>query len=112
MAAIYPTATIQDNVVKYVVAVDIADKYGGLLRPEMTASVRIQLDKRTVLAIPTRAVRRHDNRSVVYVLREGEPVPRAVRVGWQDGGWTELVDGLVAGERILVNAPATEEKAP
>ena len=51
MAAIYPSATIQDNVVKYVVAVDIASDYGGLLRPEMTASVRIHLEARSALAV-------------------------------------------------------------
>ena len=57
VAAIYPTAIIQDNVVKYVVALDIDDEYAGLLRPEMTASVRIDLDTRTVLAVPIRTIR-------------------------------------------------------
>ncbi|MGH7339394.1 MAG: HlyD family secretion protein, partial [Candidatus Rokuibacteriota bacterium] len=57
VAAIYPTATIQDNVVKYVVALDIDGSYEGLLRPEMTASVRLELDERTVLAVPVRAIR-------------------------------------------------------
>src|SRR5688500_20398720 len=38
VSAIYPTATIQDNVVKYVAALRIANDSGGLLRPEMTRS--------------------------------------------------------------------------
>src|SRR5262245_1414620 len=46
VSAIYPSATIQDNVVKYVVAIAIDDEQRGLLRPEMTASVRIQLETR------------------------------------------------------------------
>jgi RND family efflux transporter MFP subunit len=112
VAAIYPTATIQDNVVKYVVALAIADDYRGLLRPEMTAGVRIQVEERTVLAVPTRAIRREDARSVVYVLKDGRPAARHVRVGWRDGPWAEIAEGLVAGERILLDAPATtsEEK--
>lgn len=55
--AICPTATIQDNVVKYVVPVDVDDESVGVLRPEMTTNVRIPLASRDVLAVPTRAIR-------------------------------------------------------
>ena len=58
VVAIYPKATIQDNVVKYVVAVEVVTRYEGRLRPEMTTSVGIQLESRAVLAIPSSAVRR------------------------------------------------------
>lgn len=108
VAAIYPTATIQDNVVKYVVALDIDGDYAGLLRPEMTASVRIELATRTVLAVPARAIRQESGQSVVLVVVEGGvPEVRRVRVGWRDGAWAEITEGLVAKERILLNAPAT-----
>ena len=112
VAAIYPTATIQDNVVKYVVAITIDDEQANLLRPEMTASVQIQLDTRNVLAIPTRAIRQEGGRNVVYVSNNGGTEVRSVRVGWRDGPWAEIVDGLVAGERILLNASATNGEAP
>jgi macrolide-specific efflux system membrane fusion protein len=111
VAAIYPTATIQDNVVKYVVAVDIDGDYGGLLRPEMTANVRIQLEARTVLAVPARAIRRENGRSVVYVLNGDQAAARAIRTGWRDGPWVEVVEGLGAGDGVLVNAGATPEDA-
>jgi multidrug efflux pump subunit AcrA (membrane-fusion protein) len=107
VAAIYPTATIQDNVVKYIVALDIDGEYAGLLRPEMTASVRIELDERTVLAVPVRAIRQDAGRSVVHVVSGDRPEVRPVRVGWRDGSWAEITDGLAEGERILLNAPAT-----
>jgi multidrug resistance efflux pump len=114
VAAIYPSATIQDNVVKYIVAVDIADTYGGLLRPEMTANVRIQLEERTALAVPARAIRQEAGRSVVHVVQGEASVARAVRLGWRDGPWTEVAEGVRAGERILVEAPArsAEENSP
>lgn len=104
VAAIYPTATIQDNVVKYVVAVDIDGGYGGLLRPEMTANVRIQLEERTVLAVPARAIRREAGQSVVYVQSGDRTAAREVRAGWRDGPWVEIAEGLVAGDRVLVDA--------
>jgi len=107
VAAIYPTATIQDNVVKYIVALDIEGEYAGLLRPEMTASVRIELDARTVLAVPVRAIRQDAGRSVVHVVNGDRPEVRPVRVGWRDGPWAEITEGLADGERILLNAPVT-----
>jgi multidrug efflux pump subunit AcrA (membrane-fusion protein) len=106
--AVYPTATIQDNVVKYIVAVDIVDDSAYLLRPEMTASVRFALAEREVLAVPTRAIRRDGGRNVVFVRGDDGDVARPVRVGWRDGAWIEIVDGLRAGERVLLNPPAPE----
>jgi macrolide-specific efflux system membrane fusion protein len=107
VAAIYPTATIQDNVVKYVVAVEIANGYQGLLRPEMTANVRIQLAERPVLAVPARAIRREEGRSVVYVQIGNRIEPRPVRPGWREGSWVEIAQGLAAGDKVLVDPPQT-----
>ncbi len=113
VVAIYPTATIQDNVVKYVVALDIVDDSVGLLRPEMTASVRITLEPREVLAIPSRAIGRDAGRNVVTVRSDSGDVLRPVRVGWRDGSWIEIVDGLCAGERVVLDPPAlTSERTP
>jgi len=106
VAAIYPTATIQDNVVKYIVALDIADDSVGLLRPEMTASVRIALEARSVLAIPARAIRRDGGRNVVIVRGNDGDNARPVRIGWRDGPWIEIVDGLQAGDRVVLDPPA------
>jgi macrolide-specific efflux system membrane fusion protein len=107
VSAIYPTANIVDNVVKYITAIAINETHGGLLRPEMTANVQIMLETRTVLAVPARAIRQENSRSVVYVLNGIETQMRSVRVGWRDGPWAEVVEGVAAGERILLNASAT-----
>ena len=109
VVAIYPTATIQDNVVKYVVAVEIEEEYSGLLRPEMTANVQLYLAERSVLAIPARAIRREAGRSVVYVWQDGRYQARALRLGWRDGPWVEVAEGLAEGDRVLRDPPATEE---
>jgi HlyD family secretion protein len=104
VAAIYPTATIQDNVVKYIVAVTIAEEDIARLRPEMTAAVQIQLEKRVVIAVPARAIRREGGRNVVTVLIGDRRESRVVRVGWRDGAWVEIVEGLTTGTRVLVNS--------
>lgn len=108
--AIYPTATIQDNVVKYVAALTIANDSTGLLRPEMTTSVRLKLDQRTVLALPTRAIGRANGRSVVYVSTSGRAETRPVRTGWRDGPWVEILEGVREGERVLLDPPPTDRR--
>ena len=109
VVAIYPKATIQDNVVKYVVAVEIATPYEGRLRPEMTTSVSIQLESRTVLAIPSSAVRREGGKHFVLLSVNGRPEPREVRLGWKDGPWTEVAGGLTEGQEIFLDLPETEK---
>ena len=110
VTAIYPTATIQDNVVKYVVAVEIEAGYQGFLRPEMTANVSIQLDERPVLAVPARAIRREGGRSVVYVEVGNSVEIRPVRAGSRDGRWIEIAQGLAAGDLVLVDPPSVAEE--
>jgi multidrug efflux pump subunit AcrA (membrane-fusion protein) len=105
VTAIYPSASIQDNVVKYVVALNILREYNGVLRPEMTASVQIRMPQRTVLALPTRALARESGRSVAYVVEDGRVEPRPVRLGRRDGAWVEVMQGLRAGQSVLLDPP-------
>jgi macrolide-specific efflux system membrane fusion protein len=111
VTALYPNATIQDNVVKYVVAISIASDPDRRLRPEMTTSVRIQLAPRSVLAVPVRAVGRDSGRSQVHVLVDGRLEPREVRLGWREGAWAEVVHGLREGEQVLLDPPVREPGA-
>ncbi len=106
VVAIYPNAVIQENVVNYDVVCEISDAYEGLLRPEMTASVTIFLEKRPyVLAVPARAVKRTHGKNVVYVVTKTGPEPREVKVGWKDGQWIEIAGGLNEGETVLLEGP-------
>jgi multidrug efflux pump subunit AcrA (membrane-fusion protein) len=112
VVAIYPKATIQDNVVKYVVAVEIDTPYEGRLRPEMTTGVNIQLESRTVLSIPSSAVRREGGKHFVLLSVNGRPEPREVRLGWKDGPWTEVAGGLTEGQEIFLDVPEAEKGKP
>ncbi len=111
--AIHPKAVIQDNVVNYDVVIEITSEYEGLLRPEMTASVTVFLERRAgVLAIPARAVKRRGGRNLVYVLTGGRAEPRPIRVGWEDGPWIEVVSGLEEGQTVLLEAPGAKSARP
>lgn len=103
VTAIYPKAVIQDNVVNYVTTIRVADPGELVLRPEMTAAVTIVLEPRAdVLAVPSAAVGRDRAERYVTVVEEGMSARRPVRVGWTQGGWTEITEGLEEGERILL----------
>jgi len=110
VAAIYPNAVIQENVVNYDVVVQITDPYEALLRPEMTASVTIFLKKRQrVLAVPARAVKREHGKNIVYVPMKTGPEPRRVGIGWKDGQWIEITAGLKEGETVLLEKPDNDQ---
>jgi RND family efflux transporter MFP subunit len=107
VAAIYPKAVIQENVVNYDVVVEIQTPYTGLLRPDMTANVTILLEARTgVLALPAQAVKRERGKNLVYVSNGGQVEAREVQVGWKDGQWIEIASGVQEGQTVLLGAPA------
>jgi len=111
--AIYPKAVIQENVVNYDVVVEIIHSYEGLLRPEMTASVAILLgDRKNVLVVPVRAIKREQGKTLVYLLKDGQPEPREVKVGWQDSRWIEILAGVEEGQSVLTEIPSEIEPRP
>jgi macrolide-specific efflux system membrane fusion protein len=104
VTAIYPKAVIQDNVVNYIVTVDITDFKDKVLRPEMTANVTIYLEtRRDVLAVPTSALTRERGEYYVTVMEQGNPVRQRVETGWRDDGYTEILSGLKEGDYVLIS---------
>ncbi len=57
--------------------------------------------------LPTTAVRKIDGRTVVFVMREDRVERRAVSVGTATGDQTEVLSGVSAGERVVVEGPQT-----
>jgi HlyD family secretion protein len=103
--AIQPQATIQQDVVYYIVEVDILTPYKGLLRPMMTANVSIKVGiRKDVVAVPGQAVRRlPGGRTIVMVAGpDGKPKYKLVQIGWSSGGWTQIVRGVNVGDEVLV----------
>ena len=113
------------NVVTYDAVVGVENP-GFVLKPGMTATVGIITARRSaVLRIPDQALRFSPGgpiranatagaRSVpapasqVWVLRQSRPVAVAVRVGLDDGSYSELLSGdLRAGEELIVGEKLT-----
>ena len=77
------------------------------LRASMYASVEIVAPASggAVLAVPDSAVIDSGTRQVVLVEQgEGRFAPRVVKIGTRGGGYAEVLEGLAAGERVVVSA--------
>ena len=79
---------------------------GGKLKPGMFATVKIEppAGKRETVLVPSEAVIVTGERSVVIVDRgEGRFEPVNVKVGSEEGGKTEILEGLAGGERVVAS---------
>lgn len=105
--AIYPKAQLVNNVVNYVVIIDIVDRQGLLIRPEMTVHVDFILEqKENALSIPRNALLREGGRDFVIVQATDRWEERTVKLGMQTPQRVEIVSGLAAGEAIVSDKQA------
>jgi Cu(I)/Ag(I) efflux system membrane fusion protein len=101
---IYPTVTPETRTAK--VRVELANPQ-ALLKPAMYAKVEFASgDARgKVLAVPDSAVLDSGTRQVVLVeLGAGRFEPRVVKLGTRGGGYVEVLEGVKAGEAVVVSA--------
>lgn len=104
VTAIEPKARLQNNVVNYVVILAFETPEDVTLRPEMTAHVRLQLERREdVLTVPRNVVHRRDGREVVTVRRDGAWHEQEIRTGWRTDGAVEITEGLREGEILRLH---------
>lgn len=102
--AIYPKAELIDNVVNYVVIIDISDSKGKILRPEMTTTVNILSESlENVIAIPNKAINHKNGDDFVYVLKDGKAVERKVMTGVKNKMFTQIINGLAKNEELILN---------
>lgn len=100
---IYPQPEVKENIVYYLAIVKIKPEDSILLKPDMTAHVKIFTEtKNNVLLVPNTAVKFEGGDYVVYQGNEKKPTAKKIKVGVRDENNTEIVDGLSEGEEILI----------
>jgi macrolide-specific efflux system membrane fusion protein len=103
ITAIRPQAEIQDNVVNYVTVLEIGNRQGRTLRPEMTTTVNIVLEGRTqVLAIPNGAVRRNADGAYALVADGSGSLRTSIETGFRGRSYTEVTRGLEEGTTVII----------
>jgi cobalt-zinc-cadmium efflux system membrane fusion protein len=75
----------------------------GRLKPDMFANVQIVTDvNRAAISIPQSAVLNDEGKTVVFVAKNNGYQKRQVQAGIQNNGRVEIVDGLNAGDKVVV----------
>lgn len=103
VTAVRPTAELRDNVVNYVTLLEIGNRPGRVLRPEMTATVNIVVaGRKGAVSVPNGALRRDASGSYVLVPADAGLERRAVQVGFRGSEFSELLSGVRVGERVAL----------
>jgi HlyD family secretion protein len=124
-------ATTLQNVVTYDAVIDV-DNSSRLLKPGMTASVTFTYTRRDDVVrvanpalrftpdAPTLAAMKASapapvaaGERVIWLLRDGHPLPLVVKPGVSDGSTTEIARGdLRPGDRVIVEANPNKTEKP
>jgi RND family efflux transporter MFP subunit len=107
-----PTADRQKATVRVRIAFDALDPR---ILPDMGVKVSFLNERRptdsaaprTKLVVPSSAVRTADGRSIVFVLHDDRVERRAIGAGTALGDQVEVLSGVSAGERVVVDGPQT-----
>ena len=97
---VYPTVQQETRTLRARVAVPNG---AGRLRPGMYATVNLTTPTRRALTVPTSAVVRTGERSLVFVDM-GELMPHDVETGRVAGDYTEVLAGVEPGQRVVTSA--------
>lgn len=72
------------------------------LKPGMFGRVQIAYDRReNAVRVPAVAVLTEDAQSTVFVVEDGHARKRSLRLGYQDGGYFEVLEGLSVGHAVV-----------
>jgi HlyD family secretion protein len=92
------------------------DALDARILPDMGVKVSFLRDEDPVKAaaapvarfeVPKAAVRTVDGRTIVFVVRDDRLERRAVRTGNENGDVMEVLSGVTAGERVVIEGPPT-----
>lgn len=99
---------VASGAVNFTVTLELTDA-DEQVRPGMTAAVEIQVvDLQDVLLVPNRSVRVVDGQRVVYILKDGQPVPVNIELGASSDSYSQVTGGnLQLGDPVILNPPAT-----
>jgi len=102
--------TVEQGVVNFTVTVELIDS-DPAVKPGMTAAVNIVVEEmQDVLLVQNRAVRLVDGERVVYVLVDGQPVKKEIRLGSSSDTTSVIASGdLNEGDVIILNPPVEFE---
>ncbi len=74
---------------------------GGILQPGMFGRMKIDYDQRADALVVPRVALLDDGDPAVFVVRDKKAARVPVKLGYADGEWVEVREGLKPGERVV-----------
>ncbi|MBI5644454.1 MAG: efflux RND transporter periplasmic adaptor subunit [Deltaproteobacteria bacterium] len=104
VARIAPKGKVERTVTIFEVVLMITDSDKALLKPGMTADVKVLTNLvKDALLIPKEALNVKDNSTGVYVLKGNKPEWVPVKTGETDGVSTAVHEGISPGEDVITS---------
>ncbi len=73
------------------------------LSPGYHVSIQVELTQKKMLAIPRSSIIEKGDSKYVYVVNNNVLHKKTLTTGIGDGEWTEVIEGLTAGEKVVNN---------
>ena len=73
------------------------------LSPGYHVSLQVNLENKTMIAVPSKSIVEKGDDAFVYVEDKGKLRKQNVKKGSTDGDWTEIVEGATVGQKVVKN---------
>ena len=96
----------------YYYAQSIVDNKDGILRIGMTTQNELLIaNVEDAIIAPSVGIKKDENGTFVYVLKDGKPVKTAVKTGIKDNLDTQIISGINDGDEIITSQGSSSEIA-
>ena len=96
----------------YYYAQSIVDNKDGILRIGMTTQNELLIaNVEDAIIVPSIGIKKDENGTFVYVLKDGKPVKTAVKTGIKDNLDTQIISGVNEGDEIITSQGSSSEIA-
>ncbi|MBY0596698.1 efflux RND transporter periplasmic adaptor subunit [Bacillus bingmayongensis] len=73
------------------------------LSPGYHVSLQVNLENKKMIAVPSKSIVEKDGDPFVYVEEKGKLRKQNVKKGSTDGDWTEVLEGVTVGQKVVKN---------
>ncbi|WP_410985272.1 efflux RND transporter periplasmic adaptor subunit [Bacillus cereus] len=73
------------------------------LSPGYHVSLQVNLENKKIIAVPSKSIVEKDGEPFVYVEEKGKLRKQNVKKGSTDGDWTEVLEGITVGQKVVKN---------
>ena len=96
----------------YYYAQSIVDNKDGILRIGMTTQNELLIaNVEDAIIVPSIGIKKDENGTFVYVLKDGKPVKTVVKTGIKDNLDTQIISGINDGDEIITSQGSSSEIA-